>query len=88
MPSTVVRNNDLANLKGIGEQYASILDEVGVKSIKGLRRRNPAHLKKMIERRHGDVVGLSVRECETWVNEAQNYHPRRETRSVTGARSG
>lgn len=66
-----VEKNDLANLKGIGPNYAAMLKEIGVESVKELRQRNPAHLKQMIEQRHGPVVGLSLKECETWVDEAK-----------------
>ena len=65
--------NDLVDLKGIGPQYAAMLKEIGVDSIKELRHRNPAHLKQMIEQRHGPVVGLSLKECETWVDEAKGF---------------
>jgi hypothetical protein len=33
-----------------------MLKSIGVDSIKELRHRNPAHLKQMIEERHGPVV--------------------------------
>jgi predicted flap endonuclease-1-like 5' DNA nuclease len=65
--------NDLAKLKGIGPRYAEILKSIGVDSIKELRHRNPAHLKKMIETRHGRVVGLSEEECRTWIEEAKQF---------------
>ena len=63
--------NDLADLRGIGPKYAEMLQGIGVDSIKELQHRNPAHLKKMIEERHGRVVGLSEDECRTWVEEAK-----------------
>jgi predicted flap endonuclease-1-like 5' DNA nuclease len=65
--------NDLAKLKGIGPKYAELLKGVGVDSIKELRHRNPAHLKEMIESRHGKVVGLSEAECKTWIEEAKAF---------------
>ena len=65
--------NDLAKLKGIGPKYAELLKSIGVDSIKELRHRNPAHLKEMIETRHGKVVGLSEKECATWVAEAKAF---------------
>jgi predicted flap endonuclease-1-like 5' DNA nuclease len=65
--------NDLAHLKGIGDKYAEILKEIGVDSIKELRHRNAAHLKEMIESRHGKVVGLSEKLCQTWIDEAKEY---------------
>lgn len=63
--------NDLADLKGIGPRYAEMLKAVGVDSIKELRHRNPAHLKQMIEQRHGPVIGLSEAECAKWIEEAK-----------------
>jgi predicted flap endonuclease-1-like 5' DNA nuclease len=63
--------NDLANLKGIGPKYAEMLKSIGVDSIKELKHRNPASLKEMIETRHGKVVGLSEKECATWIDEAK-----------------
>ena len=65
--------NDLARLKGIGPRYAEMLKSVGVDSIKELKHRNPAHLKEMIEQRHGTVVGLSEEECKTWIEEAKTF---------------
>jgi hypothetical protein len=65
--------NDLAELKGIGPRYAEILKSIGVDSIKELRRRKAANLKDMIETRHGSVIGLSEKECQTWIDEAKAY---------------
>ncbi|MBO0685996.1 MAG: DUF4332 domain-containing protein [Candidatus Dormibacteraeota bacterium] len=65
--------NDLAQLKGIGPNYAEMLKAVGVDSIKELRHRDAAHLKHMIEERHGSVVGLSEQECAKWIDEAKAY---------------
>ncbi len=64
---------DLDKLKGIGPKYREILEEIGVASIKELRHRNPAHLKAMIEERHGTVVGLSEHEMQTWIDEAKAF---------------
>jgi hypothetical protein len=50
-----------------------MLEEIGVASIKELRQRNAAHLKQMIESRHGPVVGLSERETQTWIDEAKAF---------------
>jgi predicted flap endonuclease-1-like 5' DNA nuclease len=65
--------NDLDKLKGIGPHYKEMLKSIGVDSIKELRHRNPAHLKQMIEERHGPVVGLSEQETQTWIDEAKAY---------------
>ena len=50
-------DNDLAELKGSGPKYAEMLKSMGVNSIKELSHRNAGHLKEMIEKRHGAVVG-------------------------------
>jgi hypothetical protein len=65
--------NDLDQLKGIGPKYKEILKSIGVDSIKELRHRNAAHLKEMIEERHGTVVGLSEHETQTWIDEAKAF---------------
>lgn len=64
---------DLDKLKGIGPKYREILEGIGVASIKELRHRNAAHLKEMIEERHGAVVGLSEHEAQTWIDEAKAF---------------
>lgn len=63
--------NDLADLKGIGPKHAAMLKEIGVDSIKELQHRNAAHLKEMIETRHGKVVGLSEETVQRWIDEAK-----------------
>ncbi len=68
-----VQDCDLEKLKGIGPRYREILEEIGVASIKELRHRNAAHLKQMIEKRHGAVVGLSEHQMETWIEEAKAF---------------
>jgi predicted flap endonuclease-1-like 5' DNA nuclease len=65
--------NDLAELKGIGPKHAEMLKSIGVDSIKELRHRNPSHLMEMIESRHGKVVGLSAKTCQTWIDEAKAH---------------
>lgn len=64
--------NDLARIKGIGPKHAEMLKSIGVDSVKELRHRNPQNLKNMIESRHGKVIGLSLAQCENWVNEAKS----------------
>jgi predicted RecB family nuclease len=60
--------NDLAELKGIGQKHAATLREIGVDSIKELRHRNAANLKEMIEIRHGKVAGLSEKTVQGWID--------------------
>jgi predicted flap endonuclease-1-like 5' DNA nuclease len=62
---------DLTRIKGIGPKHAAMLKSIGVDSIKELRHRKAANLKQTIEKRHGKVVGLSERLCQTWIDEAK-----------------
>jgi predicted flap endonuclease-1-like 5' DNA nuclease len=66
--------NDLAELKGIGPKYAEMLKRCGVDSIKELQHRTASHLKEMIEQRHGPVRGLSLDECQKWIDEAKAFY--------------
>jgi predicted flap endonuclease-1-like 5' DNA nuclease len=70
--ATAVKN-DLAELKGIGPKYAEMLKSCGVDSIKELQHRTASHLKEMIEQRHAPVRGLSLDECQKWIDEAKAY---------------
>jgi predicted flap endonuclease-1-like 5' DNA nuclease len=65
--------NDLDQLKGIGPKYKEILKEIGVDSIKELRHRNAANLKKTIEEKHGSVIGLSEHELQDWIDQAKAH---------------
>ncbi|MBL7495619.1 DUF4332 domain-containing protein [Frankia sp. CNm7] len=65
------REGDLDKIKGIGMKYRAILEEVGVTSIKELRRRNATNLKAMIEERHGAVIGLTELQVQTWIDRAR-----------------
>jgi predicted flap endonuclease-1-like 5' DNA nuclease len=65
--------NDVYKLKGIGPKYTEMLEGIGVDSIKELQHRVPANLFAAIEKKHGKVVGLSLKEVETWVNEAKAF---------------
>ena len=71
--TVVAVENDLSELKGIGPKHAAMLKEIGVDSIKELRHRNAAKLKEMIEERHGKVVGLSEKTCQTWIDQAKTH---------------
>lgn len=65
--------NDLSELKGIGPKHAEMLKSIGVDSIKELKHRNAAKLKEMIETRHGKVIGMSEKTCQTWIEEAKTH---------------
>jgi hypothetical protein len=80
--------NDLAQLKGIGPKYAEMLKSCGVDSIKALRHRSASHLKEMIQKRHAHVIGLSEHECQTWIDEAKAFYPRKAKVPETPGGSG
>jgi len=63
--------NDLHQLKGIGEKHTQMLESIGVDSIKELSHRNPASLTQMILDRHGRVVGVSEKQVGAWIDEAK-----------------
>jgi len=65
--------NDVYKLKGIGPKHTEMLEQIGVDSIKELRHRNAASLKKMIEERHGNVVGLSEAKVQDWIDQAKAW---------------
>ena len=65
--------NDLYKLQGIGPKHTEMLEKIGVDSIKELRHRNAASLKKMIEERHGNVVGLSEAKVQDWIDQAKAW---------------
>ena len=65
--------NDVYKLKGIGPKFTEMLESIGVDSIKELRHRNPESLFKMIEERHGKVIGLSVNGVTDWIEQAKAW---------------
>ncbi len=65
--------NDVYKLQGIGPKHTEMLEKIGVDSIKELRHRNAASLKKMIEERHGNVVGLSEAMVQDWIDQAKAW---------------
>ncbi len=65
--------NDVYELQGIGPKHTEMLEKIGVDSIKELRHRNAASLKKMIEERHGNVVGLSEAMVQDWIDQAKAW---------------
>ncbi|MGD0561199.1 MAG: DUF4332 domain-containing protein [Streptosporangiaceae bacterium] len=67
--------NDLAELKGIGPKHAEMLHSIGVKSVKELRHRDPGRLLEMINKRHGEVVGIGLNQLKVWVEEAKSHSP-------------
>ena len=75
--------NDLWKLDGIGEKHTKMLEAIGVDSIKELGHRRPDSLFKMIEERHGKVVGLSEATVKGWIDQAKSW--KEETSTATGA---
>lgn len=69
---TAARENDLHELNGIGPKHTTMLESIGVDSIKELSHRNPASLTKMILERHGKVIGLSEKQVAGWIAEAKS----------------
>jgi uncharacterized membrane protein HdeD (DUF308 family) len=72
---TWVNHADLMRIKGVGSQFADLLEESGVDTVPDLAQRNPANLYAKIVEVHGQkglvrrVPGL--REVEAWVAEAK-----------------
>jgi hypothetical protein len=64
--------NDVYKLKGIGPKHTEMLEKIGVDSIKELSHRNAASLLKMIQERHGHVVGISEAQVQGWIDEAKS----------------
>ena len=72
---TWVNHADLFRIKGVGQEYADLLEEAGVDTVLELAQRNPANLhKRMIE--VNDQKALVRRtpyasEVESWVEQAK-----------------
>ncbi|HNS39000.1 MAG: DUF4332 domain-containing protein [Anaerolineae bacterium] len=72
---TWVNHADLFRIKGVGQEYADLLEEAGVDTVIELAQRNPANLhKRMIE--VNDQKALVRRtpyasEVESWVEQAK-----------------
>ena len=65
--------NDLDEIKGIGPKHSAMLKDIGVDSIKELRHRKASSLLEMIETRHGKVIGLSEKTCQSWIDAAKAH---------------
>jgi hypothetical protein len=50
-----------------------MLRSIGVASVKELRHRDPGHLLEMINKRHGEVVGVGLNQLKVWVEEAKSH---------------
>lgn len=75
-----VNHADLIRIKGIGPQYAELLEAAGVDTVKELRHRNAANLAaKLIEINEAkNIAGTTPNEkqVEGWIEEAKTLEPK------------
>lgn len=75
-----VNHADLIRIKGIGPQYAELLEAAGVDTVKELRNRNAANLTtKLVEINEAkNVAGTtpSAKQVEGWIEEAKTLEPK------------
>lgn len=74
-----VNRADLARIKGVGKQYANLLEEAGVDTVKELAHRRPDNLQqKLSEVASSRGVAKrppTLREVESWVEQAKALAP-------------
>ncbi len=70
-----VNHADLFRIKGVGEEYADLLEEAGVDTVPELAQRNPANLYEALEKANAAkklVRQLPTRaQVESWVEQAK-----------------
>jgi predicted flap endonuclease-1-like 5' DNA nuclease len=71
---------DLYRIKGVGSEYAELLEKAGVDTVKELRRRNPeslnASMAKVNRRGRARVRRLpGLKRVRSWVNKAKKLKP-------------
>lgn len=72
---------DLFRIKGVGAQYAELLEASGVDTVKELRKRNPNHLRLAMEETNAKRKRMIVRQLPTarmvnnWVAQAKKLKP-------------
>jgi predicted flap endonuclease-1-like 5' DNA nuclease len=75
-----VNHADLIRLKGVGPQFAELLEAAGVDTVKELRNRNAANLAaKLIEINEAkNIAGTTPNEkqVEGWIEEAKTLDPK------------
>lgn len=75
-----VNHADLIRLKGVGPQFAELLEVAGVDTVKELRNRNAANLAaKLIEINEAkNIAGTTPNEkqVEGWIEEAKTLEPK------------
>jgi predicted flap endonuclease-1-like 5' DNA nuclease len=73
-----VNHVDLFRIKGVGEEYADLLEEAGVDTVVELKRRNPRNLLKKMEEvnQAKELVRQlpSQAQVEDWVNQAKGLN--------------
>lgn len=75
-----VNHADLIRIKGVGPQFAELLEAAGVDTVKELRHRNAANLAaKMLEINEAkNIAGTTPNEkqVEGWIEEAKTLDPK------------
>jgi predicted flap endonuclease-1-like 5' DNA nuclease len=75
-----VNHADLIRLKGVGPQFAELLEAAGVDTVKELRNRNAANLAaKLIEINEAkSIAGTTpnAKQVEGWIEEAKTLDPK------------
>lgn len=76
---TWCNNADLMRIKGVGKQFAELLEEAGVDTIKELRTRNVANLaakmKEVNEKKNISRTSPAASMVQRWVDEAKGMEP-------------
>lgn len=75
-----VNHADLIRIKGVGPQFAELLEAAGVDTVKELRNRNAANLAaKLIEINEAkNIAGTTptAKQVEAWIEEAKTLEPK------------
>jgi predicted flap endonuclease-1-like 5' DNA nuclease len=75
-----VNHADLIRIKGVGPQFAELLEAAGVDTVKELRTRNAANLAaKLIEINEAkNIAGTTptAKQVEAWIEEAKTLEPK------------
>ena len=75
-----VNHADLIRIKGVGPQFAELLEAAGVDTVKELRNRNAANLAaKLIEINEAkNIAGTTptAKQVEGWIEEAKTLEPK------------
>ena len=76
-----VNMSDLFRVRGIGKQYAELLEKAGVDTVKELKMRKPDHLLAQLEKINNAGKKRLVRtlpglkRIKSWINQAQKLPP-------------